>query len=75
MYPWWKKIIQAALITHDITTMPDHAYDRIRLGQRMPGLFVVSDRLSAGTVIDEVLVMVECSEHEEWLQRVIRLPI
>ena len=32
------------LLTHDRSTMPDYANERVRAGERMPGVFLVNDR-------------------------------
>lgn len=71
----WAANENRIVITHDGATMPDHAYDRIDAGQRMPGVFVIRDRLSVGQAIDEILLTIECSEMPEWSDRVIRLPL
>ena len=36
------------LLTHDRQTIPGFAFDRVRLGQTMPGVFVVDDRMPIG---------------------------
>ena len=48
------------LLTHDRDTMPNFAYDRVRAGQPMPGVFVVSDLIPIGPAIDEILLAVKC---------------
>jgi predicted nuclease of predicted toxin-antitoxin system len=53
------------LLTHDRDTMPNFAYDRVRTGQPMPGVFLVSDRMPVGQAIDEILLAVECLPAEE----------
>ena len=42
----WAAEQQRILLTHDRQTIPRCAYDRIRAGQPMPGVIVVSDTLS-----------------------------
>lgn len=53
-------------LTHDRSTFPPPAYERVIAGQPMPGVIVVHDRLAVGRAIDELLVVVGCSEAEEW---------
>jgi hypothetical protein len=53
------------LLTHDRDTMPNFAYDRVRAGQPMPGVFLVSDLMPVGQAIDEILLAVECLTPEE----------
>lgn len=53
------------VLTHDRDTMPRFAYDRVRTGQPMPGLFLVSDLMPVGQAIDELLLAVDCLSAEE----------
>jgi hypothetical protein len=48
------------LLTHDRETVPGFAYDRIRAGQPMPGVFLVSDRMAKGLAIDQLSLAVQC---------------
>ena len=63
------------LLTHDKATMPDFANARVAAGERMPGVLVLYNRLPVGQAIDELVVVVECSEAAEWEGRVQYLPI
>jgi hypothetical protein len=63
------------ILTHDANTMPAFAYERIRRKQAMPGMFVVNQRAALATVIDDLLILAECSGTEEWNVRVIFLPL
>ena len=61
----WAAIEGRILLTHDRDTMPNFAYDRVRTGQAMPGVFLVSDLMPIGQAIDEILLAVECLTPEE----------
>lgn len=63
------------LLTHDVTTMKQTAYDRIAAGLPMPGVFEVSQDVSIGRALDEILLLVLCSEHDEWEGQVRFLPL
>ncbi|HAN75957.1 MAG TPA: hypothetical protein DCQ63_18045 [Planktothrix sp. UBA8402] len=63
------------LLTHDRATMPDFAYERLSQGQQMSGLFVINDRMSVRQVIDELLLLIDCSEQDEWKGIVLYLPL
>jgi predicted nuclease of predicted toxin-antitoxin system len=54
------------LLTHDRATIPDFAYERINAGSAMPGVFVIGNRYPVGQAIEEILLLVLCSEAEEW---------
>lgn len=63
------------LMTHDRATMPDFAYDRLVAGEPMAGVFVVNDRMPIRQAIDELILLIDCSEQEEWQGIVLYLPL
>jgi hypothetical protein len=63
------------LVTHDVSTLTQHAYARIAAGQPMPGVFEVSIRVSVAAAIDDLLLIVECSLEGEWQGQVRYLPL
>jgi len=63
------------LLTHDRATMPNFAYERLSQGQPMSGLFVINDRMPVRQVIDELLLLIDCSEQDEWKGIVLYLPL
>lgn len=62
-------------LTHDRSTIPGFAYDRVDRGQSMPGVFVVHRRATFSRLIDDILLLATCSEQEEWNNRVIHIPL
>jgi len=71
----WAAANNRILLTHDHATMPDFAYARVVIGQPMPGVFVVPDRMAVRQVIEELLLMDACSEQAEWVGLVVYLPL
>jgi predicted nuclease of predicted toxin-antitoxin system len=63
------------LVSHDVSTLTKHAYERVATRQRMPGVFEVSTNLAVGNVIDDLLLIVECSLEGEWEGQVRYLPL
>jgi predicted nuclease of predicted toxin-antitoxin system len=63
------------LLTHDVSTMPDFAYERIGQGLLMPRVFVIRQSLPLAQVIDELLLLAEGSREGEWEGQVIHLPL
>lgn len=45
--------------------MVNFAYDRVRLGLSMPGLFEMTRRVSVGLAIEEIILIAECSRENE----------
>ena len=71
----WAAENDRIVLTHDRATMPDYAYERVAGGQRMEGLFVLSDRLPVGIALGELELIVNCSEPAKWVGRVAYLPL
>ncbi len=63
------------VLTHDAATMIDFAYSRIADGLEMPGLIAVSQYLPIGDVIEELIMLAECSIEDEWSKQVLYLPL
>jgi hypothetical protein len=61
----WAAIEGRILLTHDRDTVPSCAYERVRVGQAMPGVFLVSDLMPLSQAIDEILLAAECLTQEE----------
>lgn len=62
-------------VTHDLRTVPKHAYERIKAGRPMPGVIAVPDDLPIGQVIEDLTVLVECATPSELDQLVFYLPL
>lgn len=62
------------LLTHDVATITRYAYDRVRQGQPMPGVIEISADAPIGRVIEDILVIVECSQDGELEGQVQYLP-
>lgn len=61
----WSAREDRIVLTHDRDTMPNCAFERVRAGQSMPGMFLVSDLMPLGQAIDEILLAVDCLAPEE----------
>ena len=71
----WAADNERILLTHDRATMPDFAYNRLVGGEAMAGMFVVNDRMPIRQAIDELLLLIDCSEQAEWQGIVLYLPL
>jgi len=63
------------LLTHDAATMALFAYERVSTGKAMPGVIEVPDDLPIGEAIEDILLIAEYSNQNEWEGRVIYLPL
>jgi len=71
----WAAAEERILLTHDRDTVPGFAYDRIRRGEPMPGVFLVSDQMPRGRAIDELLLAIECYTADECKDVVRHFPL
>jgi hypothetical protein len=62
------------LLTHDRETVPNFAYDRVRAGEPMPGVFLVSDRMPKGEAIEQLLLALECVSADDCKDQVMYFP-
>ena len=63
------------VISHDFKTMPAHAYSLMRQGLPMRGLLLIKQTDPIGPPIDSLFLIWSASEAEEWINRVIYLPL
>jgi len=58
------------LLSHDYTTMPAAAIQRIKSGLAMTGLVMVPQRHRMRIVIDDVVLIWAASDADEWIGRI-----
>jgi hypothetical protein len=63
------------LVTHDLRTIPKHAYERIREGLAMPGVIAIPHDLPIGRAIEDLAMIVECAGSADIQSLVIYLPL
>jgi len=63
------------VLTSDVSTLIGVAYERVRVGAAMPGVFVIAQGRSLSPVIDDILLLAEVSVRGEWEGQVQYLPL
>ena len=71
----WAAGAGRVLLTHDVTTMPMYASERLDAGLPMPGLFLILQDLQVGEVIEDLLLIAEGSLDDEWDGQIRYLPL
>lgn len=71
----WAAAQERVLLTHDRDTIPNFAYERVRAGEPMPGIFLVSDRMSKEQAIEELFMALCCLAPEECKDQVTYFPL
>jgi len=62
------------LVSHDRHTMPQHFADFL-MTQHSPGVFILSQYLPISQAVEELLIVWEASEAEEWIDTIQSLPL
>jgi hypothetical protein len=62
----WAADTGRIIITHDVTTLSRHAWERVSAGQPMPGVFAVGREVSVLQAIEDLVLVAECSLPGEW---------
>jgi hypothetical protein len=62
------------LMTHDRRTMPYHFAELIS-GSHSPGVFIIAQKVGIHRAIEELLTIWSASESEEWIDRIVDLPL
>ena len=71
----WAASEDRVLLTHDAATITHHAYERVRRGEEMPGVFEVSRSVAVRVAIEDITILAECSVPGEWNGQVRYLPL
>jgi Domain of unknown function (DUF5615) len=71
----WAARDNLVLLTHDVTTMTHYAYERVKAGKPMPGVFEIGRHVPIGIAIEEIVLLAECSLEDEWEGQVRYLPL
>lgn len=62
------------LVTHDRRTMPTH-FGAFILNETSPGVFLISQSVGVREAIDELFLIWNCSESEEWINLLVDIPL
>ena len=71
----WAARLGRVVLTHDVATMVNFAYERVIAGERMPGVFEVGRKVAIQTAIEEIVLLAQCSFAGEWEGQVRYIPL
>jgi hypothetical protein len=71
----WLADEQRILLTHDVKTIPRYVYERVKLGQVVPGVIEVHYDTPIGQAIDELEILIGASLPEDFENQVKYVPI
>ncbi len=67
----WAAAENRVLITNDRNTMVGFAYQRVEVGEPVPGLIATTNEQSIGSAIDDILLIAEYMPEEEIRNQVV----
>lgn len=71
----WAAVNGRVILTHDVSTLTDDAFARVRAGLPMAGVFAVPVGKPIATVIEDIVTVTACSDAAEWRDQVRYLPL
>ena len=70
----WAAQHDRVLLTHDVATITRYAYERIEQNLPMLGVVEVPMAVNIGQVIEDILLVIECSTEDELQGQIYYLP-
>lgn len=71
----WAAENDRIIVSHDASTLPVFANDRIRVRKPMPGVIIMREHLPVKQAIFELSLLVSCGESTELIDHVEYLPL
>jgi predicted nuclease of predicted toxin-antitoxin system len=71
----WAAQEERLVVTHDVSTFADFAYERITAGLHMPGVIEIPETVPRSVIIEELILIASASEPHDWDNRVVYLPL
>jgi hypothetical protein len=71
----WAAENSRLVLTHDLRTMPRHAFERVDAGLPMPGVVAIPHDLPLVTALQDIALIGLASHEDEWCDRVLYLPL
>jgi hypothetical protein len=71
----WALTENRIVVTHHKATLVGIAYARMATGKPLPGVFAASQSAPVPVLIEDLVLILECSSPEEWRQQVRYLPL
>jgi predicted nuclease of predicted toxin-antitoxin system len=71
----WAAREERIVVTHDVSTFADFAYERVATGLPMPGVIEIPESVARSVIIDELILIAGASEPHDWENLVVYLPL
>ncbi|MDQ2809426.1 MAG: DUF5615 family PIN-like protein [Chloroflexota bacterium] len=71
----WAATEGRIVLTHDLDTLAGYAYERMDMDLLVAGVLEVRTHRSFGRIIEDILILAECTSPEEWKNQVKYVPL
>lgn len=71
----WAASVGRPLLTHDVSTVTKHAWNRVRENLGMPGVIAVPSEEPIGPVVEDLVLVVATSEPGDLEGQILYLPL
>ena len=71
----WIEAHGFTLITRNRKSMPEHLSDHLEIGHHIPGILTLRPKASLGEIIEDLLLIWELSEDDEYQDQIIHIPL
>jgi hypothetical protein len=70
----WAASDNRVLLTHDVETMTQFAYERLVENKVMPGLVEIDQMASIALIVEDLLILAQCGVEADVINQVLYLP-
>ncbi len=71
----WLECKGFSLVTQNRKSMPQHLKDHLEKGHHVQGIFTLRPKAFMKEVIDDLLLIWELAEHEEYRDQIVHIPL
>ena len=71
----WCEEYDFILVTNNRRSMPRHINEHLEKNKHIPGIFILNPQLTIGQNIEELLLIAEISFSNEYIDKIIHLPL
>ena len=64
-----------SLVTRNRKSMPRHLQEHVAQGHHIPGIFTLRPKASLGDVLDDLLLIWEVAEPDEYQDQIVHIPL
>lgn len=71
----WIETHEFTLVTRNRKSMPEHLFRHIEAGHHIPGILTLRPKVPLGEVVEDLLLIWELSEDDEYQDQIIHIPL